>query len=157
MHLARAFRCLSRPSSAVKPSHPPTSVADLHCFNLGLKLIVCILMHGLMNMIQSFCCRNNIILQPNYRHCLSVGNYHLINDCEQNLKNLFSNSFCDNKMDPPGFEPGAPGVQDRCSTRLSYRPIWTCTIFIMLCWAKHAWCWRWNILHFTDMKIKKSQ
>ena len=26
-------------------------------------------------------------------------------------------------MDPPGFEPGAPGVQDRCSTRLSYRPI----------------------------------
>ena len=25
-------------------------------------------------------------------------------------------------MDPPGFEPGAPGVQDRCSTRLSYRP-----------------------------------
>ena len=33
LRLAETFRCLSRPSSAVKPSHPPTSVVDLYfCF-----------------------------------------------------------------------------------------------------------------------------
>ncbi len=25
-------------------------------------------------------------------------------------------------MDPPGFEPGTPALQERCSTGLSYRP-----------------------------------
>ena len=34
----------------------------------------------------------------------------------------FSMSILRSKMDPSGFEPEAPALQGRCSTRLSYGP-----------------------------------
>ena len=35
-------------------------------------------------------------------------------------------------MDPTGFEPVAPALQGRCSTRLSYRPGWLLILILKI-------------------------
>ena len=91
------------------------------------------------------------ILKPSHPHNrlnFYLNHKHSSRNVKTTIFNLIKNQmvfsvlhhktkFCScTQMDPPGFEPGTPALQGRCSTGLSHRPIHKTTTPLLAAYYK---------------------
>ena len=103
LHLARAYRSLSRPSSCIEPSYPPYSVVgSVYCYFIERSLNIIVYNIGIV-LLGS---RNMKMMSRTFvnKYCLVKGSYSLPHPDSRELERFGSHVICMSmKMDSSGL------------------------------------------------------